>query len=310
MNIEHGNMKNELKFSKICDDIEQYDDDLQKITASPGTILRNMREQDKMTVKATAKKLCLETSMIRSLECDQYDVLPSVFVRGYLRNYAKLQKIPQQTIMESFDTMINQQPVLSPVKPKFKPYLMNQNIFNQDFLSIFVIFIALITFMTWIWQFYPTINHIAQSFEKPWSSSNFMVQTVEQIAISDIALPTVMAQTATIGSDIALPTVQINIDTPVSAEESIPTFANQYQILRIHFKDKAWIRLVDKERKKLYQGIGSTGEILSLEGIPPFNIKVGNFAGVYIEYNDKIDNVKKFPRSKSNKRTFIVGNNT
>jgi len=65
--------------------------------------------------------------------------------------------------------------------------------------------------------------------------------------------------------------------------------------------------VIDKENKKLYQGIGNAGEILSLEGFPPFNVKVGNFAGVDIEYNGQIDNIKVFQKSPSKKRTFVVG---
>jgi len=229
--------------------------------------------------------------MIRSLEGDKYDVLPDVFVRGYLRNYAKLQKIPQNTIMESFDTMVSQQPILSPVKPELKPYLMKQTSFAQGFLSVVGIFIVIITLAIWKWQ--STTNNVFQSPEEIWSPTNFMTQTVENIAKSDIVLPTVMVQT--------------DMDAIVAKKVPIKTFTNPYRILRIHFKDKAWIKLVDKERKELYQGIGNIGEILSLEGVPPFNIKVGNFAGVYIEYNNKIDNVKTFSRSQSNKRTFIIG---
>ncbi len=281
------------------------------ILSSPGNLLRNAREESKMSVKSAAKKLFLQTGVIRALEADKYDGLPpSVFVRGYLRNYAKLQKIPQESMMDSFDTMINQQPTLSPVKFLLKPQV-KRNAFEQGFLLSFVgTFMAVITLMILTWQFYPTTNYIYQSREETWSPSNIpslaesesvpsMAQTVEKIAESESVPPIVTAPQTAPKEDIL-----------VATETSTKTSTNPEQILRIHFKDRAWIRIVDKEKKKLYQGIGKNGEILSLEGIPPFNLKVGHFAGVDIEYNGKIDNVKVFPKSKSKKRTFIVGNNT
>ncbi|MDM8563474.1 DUF4115 domain-containing protein [Candidatus Marithioploca araucensis] len=313
-----GDMNNN---SKAHDDFK--DKVSQKSIQSPGNLLRNAREQSKMSVKYAAKKLFLETGVIRALEADKYDGLPpSVFVRGYLRNYAKLQKIPQKSMMESFETMVNQQPTLSPVKPKIKSQV-KRNAFDQDFLLPSVgTFIAIIL-MIFTWQFYPTTNYIYQSHEETWSPSDIhslmeseivppMAQTGDKIAESEIVPP--MAQTGDkiAESEIVPPMAQTapKEDILVATETSTKTSTNPEQILRIHFKDRAWIRIVDKEKKKLYQGIGKTGEILSLEGIPPFNLKVGHFAGVDIEYNGKIDNVKVFPKSKSKKRTFIVGNNT
>ncbi len=300
-----GDMNNN---SKAHDDFKNNVSQ-KSIQSSPGNLLRNAREESKMSVKYAAKKLFLETGVIRALEADKYDGLPpSVFVRGYLRNYAKLQKIPQESMMDSFETMINQQPTLSPVKPQIKPQV-KRNTLEQGFLLSFVgTFMAVITLMILTWQFYPTTNYIYQSREETWSPSDIhslaesesvppMAQTVDKIAESEIVPPIVTAPQTAPKEDIL-----------VATETSTKTSTNPEQILRIHFKDRAWIRIVDKEKKKLYQGIGKTGEILSLEGIPPFNLKVGHFAGVDIEYNGKIDNVKTFP--KSNKRTFIVGNNT
>ncbi len=319
-----GDMNNN---SKAHDDDFKNNVSQKSIQSSPGNLLRNAREESKMSVKSAAKKLFLQTGVIRALEADKYDGLPpSVFVRGYLRNYAKLQKISQESMMDSFETMINQQPTLSPVKPQIKPQV-KRNTLEQGFLLSFVgTFMAVITLMILTWQFYPTTNYIYQSREETWSPSDIhslaesesvppMAQTVDKIAESESVQP--MAQTVdkiaesqNVPPIVTAPQTAPKEDILVATETSTKTSTNPEQILRIHFKDRAWIRIVDKEKKKLYQGIGKTGDILSLEGIPPFNLKVGHFAGVDIEYNGKIDNVKVFPKSKSKKRTFIVGNNT
>ncbi len=297
--------------NKVSSNDNKYNHEIsQKNIIPPSTILREAREKSGMSVKATAKKLFLETSMIRVLESDKYDELPNVFVRGYLRNYAKLQDIPPEDIMESFDTMIDKQPTLSPIKPKLKPYLIPylNNSDNSDkniSLSVIGIFIIIIFLMVLNWHF----KSGSQSLEKIWSPSEVKTQTMEGMTESNIIMPTIMPTVQKIVAPIEPAEVEITIkdqNTIVAMETPIETKAlDLYKSLQVHFTEKAWIMIIDQEGKKLYQGIGNINEILLLEGIPPFNIKVGNIAGVYIEYDNKNSNVKDFP--KLDKRTFIIG---
>ncbi|EDN65371.1 conserved hypothetical protein [Beggiatoa sp. PS] len=88
------------------------DDDLADL--SPGMILHQAREQQKMSVKHIADRLYLDVHVIEALEADDYETLPpTIFVRGYLRNYAKLLEVPIKSIMVSFDKL--QQPREVPV---------------------------------------------------------------------------------------------------------------------------------------------------------------------------------------------------
>ena len=149
---------------------------------SPGTILRNAREQSDMSVQDAAHQLFLETRVIRALEVDKYDVLPpGVFVRGYLRNYAKLQEISQETVMDSFETMIDQQPTLSPKKlPQFKP--LKQTTFFQDLLLPIVGLLVVLTIVTFIWLVHTT-NNVYQTPEKLWLLSDTSLHLREAISL-------------------------------------------------------------------------------------------------------------------------------
>ncbi len=297
--------------NKVSYNDNQYNNEISKKNIiPPSTILREAREKSGMSVKATAKKLFLETSMIRVLESDKYDKLPNVFVRGYLRNYAKLQDIPQEDIMESFETMIDQQPILSPIKPKFKPYLIPRlnGVANSEkniFLSIIGIIIIIIALMLLSSQFNPTNSY--PLFNEVLSPTEVTIQTIDDMTESNIIMPTIIPIQAIpkIATSVEPVEIEIPIKNPkVTTEEPV---VNPYKTLKIHFTEKAWVMIIDQESKKIYQGIGKIGEILSLEGIPPFNIKAGNFAGIYIEYDDKSSNIRDFPKHKQNKRTFIIG---
>ncbi len=79
------------------------------------------------------------------------------------------------------------------------------------------------------------------------------------------------------------------------------------QTLCVHFKKRSWIRISDDNNKKLYEGIRKPGEILALEGKPPFNMNVGNVNGVYVEYDCDINKVSAYPTRKGEKNVFIIG---
>lgn len=71
---------------------------------SPGAILMLMREQKGFSQEYVASRLHLRVRMIELLEEDDYANLPqSVFVKGYLRAYAKLLGIEFQPLLDSFN---------------------------------------------------------------------------------------------------------------------------------------------------------------------------------------------------------------
>lgn len=70
----------------------------------PGKQLREAREARGLTLPETAIKLHLHQRMLRALEADDYDQLPSpIYVRGYLRNYARLLDLDPEHIVAAYD---------------------------------------------------------------------------------------------------------------------------------------------------------------------------------------------------------------
>ena len=67
---------------------------------SPGAMLRTARESAGMSVEQVADKLHLLQSVVNSLEKDCYDrIRGETFVRGYLRNYARLLGIDADEVL-------------------------------------------------------------------------------------------------------------------------------------------------------------------------------------------------------------------
>jgi cytoskeleton protein RodZ len=70
----------------------------------PGATLASLREQKGMSIEYVAGKLHLRTNLIEHLECDAYEHMPdTVFIKGYIRAYAKLLGIDANPLVQAFN---------------------------------------------------------------------------------------------------------------------------------------------------------------------------------------------------------------
>ncbi len=69
----------------------------------PGTILRRARETKGLDIEAVAAMLHLSEFKINAIEADDFESLPEpVFVRGYLKNYARLLEEPVGPVLDAY----------------------------------------------------------------------------------------------------------------------------------------------------------------------------------------------------------------
>lgn len=69
----------------------------------PGTILRRAREEKGLDIAAVAAMLHLSEFKIKAIEADDFDSLPEpVFVRGYLKNYARIVDEKAEPVLDAY----------------------------------------------------------------------------------------------------------------------------------------------------------------------------------------------------------------
>lgn len=87
----------------------------QQTINGPGSQLRKARERQGLELAKVATQLHLNQAMVHALEWDDYDKLPAaVFVQGYLRKYARLLGVDEDTIILTYQEMhpgADQQPL-------------------------------------------------------------------------------------------------------------------------------------------------------------------------------------------------------
>ena len=78
-------------------------------SSDPGGLLKQARERLHLTQKQVALKLKLSIAFIQYIEANKFDLLPdTVFVRGYLRSYARLLQISETEVLGLFHDQLTQ----------------------------------------------------------------------------------------------------------------------------------------------------------------------------------------------------------
>lgn len=118
-------------------------------SASPGQRLRLAREARQLTRDTVAAQMRIEPKVIDALERDDYTQLPAaVFVRGYLRAYAKLIGLAPEPLVDAFDQRTTHSP-----PPLVLPAAVGPDIESRSGYARWVVFalalLSLLLFYQW-----------------------------------------------------------------------------------------------------------------------------------------------------------------
>ena len=119
-----------------------------------GSILKQSREQRGLTTAEVASQLRLKVSLIEQIEAEQWDpAVSATFIRGYLRAYAKLLKLPEKEILANFELQA------AFLRHQTKPMHSFSNkasldaVDNRFMLASYLLIVLLIgLFLVWFWQ--------------------------------------------------------------------------------------------------------------------------------------------------------------
>ena len=88
---------------------------------SIGARLSAARNERQLTIRAVASELKIDVSMVAALERDDKAVLPAaIFVKGYLRRYARLVGLPEEELVSDYAASTGEPPPLTVVALKTK----------------------------------------------------------------------------------------------------------------------------------------------------------------------------------------------
>ena len=253
---------------------------VQKI--SPGAVLANARNSQGLSVAEVAEHLKITESYVRAIEQNAFDDLPqAAFVRGYIRNYAKMVGLNGQSLVDDFDEFTGDSSRETPRLQggrKVKP-LRAHNFPSPAHAFALVLVVSLAGLSYFLW------NH--------WLSAEPTTSVVitEEVLVPDpvaaddvpilLAVPAGLDEAAPDEASAVVPEDDLAVvDAVVEAIAPEAVTSELTKTLLIDFSQECWVEIRDANDVVLVAALQQAGSSIDMEVQPPVNVRFGNARGV------------------------------
>ncbi|TNI90042.1 cytoskeleton protein RodZ [Aeromonas allosaccharophila] len=299
--------------------------------AGPGQLLRNAREQLGWTREQVASRIHLRLTLIAAIESDTYDKHTShTFIRGYLRTYAKLVGIPEETILAAYDKLGLTPPDNIDMQSFSRRSRQQANDSRLKVVTWLVILVLIALSVAWWWQ--STARRSAgdealAATEMSATSSTpaapaitppdaINTDPVEGTAIApaatDATAPAVVSEaSATLApASAAVAPTDVNADvgavtdvavsgaTASGSEPAVVDPATAPQ-LKMSFTADCWLDVKDANGKTLFSGLKKANDELVLEGAEPLKFIIGAPMAVKLDYKGQSFDMSRYNNGRT-----------
>ncbi|MBL0662056.1 RodZ domain-containing protein [Aeromonas caviae] len=290
-----------------------FQDDSQ--AAGPGQLLRNTREQLGWTREQVASRIHLRLTLIAAIEADTYDKHTShTFIRGYLRAYAKLVGIPEETILAAYEKLGLTPPDNIDMQSFSRRSRQQANDSRLKVVTWLVILVLIGLSVAWWWQ--STARRSAGDDALAATEMSATVNTPEAnvapaVEVSEPVLPAasdaVSTQVVVSGATATLPVVATDasaavptdVSGAVSTAESTTTEPAKAPQLKMSFTADCWLDVKDANGKTLFSGLKKANDELVLEGPEPLRFIIGAPMAVNLEYQGKSFDMSRYNNGRT-----------
>lgn len=307
--------------------ITDYEKPVSKRLTS-GAMLMEAREGLGFSIADVARELRLSASQIVALENDDYSELPgTTYVRGYLRSYARLVKINEDSVLPPLIS----EAVAAPIHPVSQPTQRQARSSDRWVRLMSYALGILLVVLTIVW--WKTQGGI--DLERDLFATNEEVVTMENEdnatsprVVAKVSEPTeittpvlTMTPTSPAVSSATKPTTLRDLDSgvqkqqaaasvraPKSFEETSSASLNsatssknrrddaipRLRKVVLRFIEASWAEIRDAANRRLVHQSFNAGRVVEVDGLPPFRVFLGNAGGVRMEYNGKPFDITPF----------------
>ena len=306
-----------------------FQDDSQAV--GPGQLLRNAREQLGWTREQVASRIHLRLTLIAAIESDTYDKHTShTFIRGYLRTYAKLVGIPEETILAAYDKLGLTPPDNIDMQSFSRRSRQQANDSRLKVVTWLVILVLIALSVAWWWQstarrsagdealaateMSATSSTPAEPAITPPDAIN--TDQVEGATVApaatDVTAPAVVSEaSATLApASAAVAPTDVSADvgavTDVAVSGANGTESNEAVVdpatapqLKMSFTADCWLDVKDANGKTLFSGLKKANDELVLEGAEPLKFIIGAPMAVKLDYKGQSFDMSRYNNGRT-----------
>jgi len=269
------------------------------VASTAGAQLRAAREAAGWSQEAVAQQLKLAPRQVRAIEEDDYARLPGrTFVRGFVRNYARLLRLDPAAVLAAL-------PRGEGTSPLDRPSL---TAVSRPMVELPVASVRRNSWTRWLIPFallaivaaagvYEFMRNAGVSRRPPAESAAPPVPAAPSTALPnplasakpESAAPMVKSDGAAAAPSTTAEQVAPTATAPSAAASDAP--------LLLTFKEKSWVEVKDGNGAAIFMQTGAAGTTQTLSATPPLDVSIGNAAGVTVTYRGQSIDIAPYTRA-------------
>lgn len=263
----------------------------------PGQELAQARNDARLSVEDVARALQLSARHIVAIERDDYEQLPAAtYVRGYLRAYAQLVGIAPERVLDRFNQLpiANRRQGLVPPAPAAQ-ISSSDSMIKLGTLAVAGVMLGLA--IVW-WQG-------QEPASAPTTPALPPVAAVPEAAPTpppEPVAPPPRAQPEPTPAPVVAPEKPAERAAPIATVRETPVVDIDPNAPRarlvLYVTDESWADVRDARGQRLIYETVAAGRVVTLEGVPPLQVFLGNAEGVRVELNGRDYDVMRHKRGQ------------
>ena len=288
------------------------------IASTAGAQLRAAREALGLSQDAVAQQLKLAPRQVRAIEEDDYARLPGrTFVRGFVRNYARLVHLDPGAVVAGLPRVDGTSPLdrpsLTAVSRPMAEMPVASGRRNSPTRWLIPLILIAIVAAAGVYEFTRApspsrrvaVENAAPAPSAPTPASQTTTALPNPLdnakAAATVSVPekadalanAAPAATAPLGDASSGTTTSTPTSAAATAPAPSPPAAGNVTLL-LTFKDKSWVEVKDGNGAPIFHQTGAAGTTQTVTGAPPLDVVIGNGIGVGVTFRGQSIDIAPF----------------
>ncbi|HKU69743.1 MAG TPA: RodZ domain-containing protein, partial [Burkholderiales bacterium] len=265
----------------------------------PGARLAEARQAQNLSATDVARQLKLSVWQVEALEAGHYQRLPGpIFVRGFIRNYARIVKLDPEDVLRSAGESMPQAAARTETPPSHDiPFPTTQDARWPRYVAAAVVIFGALAVYEFVFNEpaapvqQATVTP-APAAPAPAPKSEFRPMQTEAVAAPVAVTPEPMVQPAaqpaaqSKAEPTTQPTEQTAGQTAATSVVERPLKRGEKQV-KLVFERESWVEIRDRNERVIFSQLNAPGTSQQVVGLPPLSIVVGNSQGVRMTFDDQ-----------------------
>jgi cytoskeleton protein RodZ len=281
-----------------------------------GAALRTARKRQELSIEDAAHQLRMSPRQILALEEDNLAALSSpAFVRGFIRNYARLLKLEPEPLLEAYRALQPENGHQAAISLQSEHIAISDG--SRKAWTVYALASLLVVALGGGWLFYkdwsaqqPAVPVTAEKSQpaEPQAGQEVAPQPLAEVpavAVTEpVAAPVPAAESSVPPAPTTAPAATATAVTTVATAQAAltpapltPTPAPSAAAIRMVFSEQTWVSVVDSTGKEVFNKTKAAGTEDSADGTPPFKVVIGNANGAKVFYRDKPYDIAPYTKS-------------